>query len=218
MIRKGKKSNISIWKLILVFGLGPVFQCSIVKSEIRKYLYRYVDICLTKGFHMNKDQQLFTTAINRLVFLSTNDEHGSTRSRGVETYAELAEELNNENILPKKGQWTESSVKQFLPRIKKKYGDEVVLQHCDIAFIGRSAWEYLSCTIEEEVREGKNSRKSVIDGYGNGKFYSYDLCGRIYNELEMWSIKGKEDPNSDYCKAIDDFKNNFEFSRRSLKS
>ena len=167
---------------------------------------------------MNKDQQLFTTAINRLVFLSTNDEHGSTRSRGVESYAELAEELNNEGILPKKGQWTESSVKQFIPRIKKKYGDEVVLQHCDIDFIGRSAWEYLSCTIEEEVRGGRNSRKSLIDRYGNGKFYSYDRCGRIYNELEMWSIKSKEDPHSDYNKIMDDYKNKFEFPRRFMNS
>ena len=154
---------------------------------------------------MNKDKQQFANTANYLVFLTTRDEYDSSRSKGIETFKEYADELNYVGMVPKRGHWTESSLKQFFGRVRKRYDENDLRNLIDLDFVGRSSWEYQSRTIEEEVREERNSRKAIPDEYENGIFYSYDLCGRYYNDLEMWSKIGRDDPESDYWKVMKKF-------------
>jgi hypothetical protein len=154
---------------------------------------------------MNKDKEQFTNITNHLISLTIRDEYDSSRSKGIETYKEFADELNDLGIVPKSGRWTESSIKQFYTRVRKRYEDCDLRDYIDLDFVGRSSWEYQSRTIEEEVREGRNTRKQVPDEYENGIFYSYDKCGRYYNELEMWSKTGRDNPESDYWKVMKKF-------------
>ena len=154
---------------------------------------------------MNKDKEQFTNITNHLISLTIRDEYDSSRSKGIETYKEFADELNALGIVPKSGRWTESSIKQFYARVRKRYEDCDLRDYIDFDFVGRSSWEYQSRTIEEEVREGRNTRKQVPDEYENGIFYSYDKCGRYYNELEMWSKTGRDNPESDYWKVMKKF-------------
>ena len=154
---------------------------------------------------MNKDIQQFANTANYLVFLTTRDEYDSSRSKGIETFKEYADELNYVGMVPKRGHWTESSLKQFFGRVRKRYDENDLRNLIDLDFVGRSSWEYQSRTIEEEVREERNSRKEIPDEYESGIFYSYDICGRHYNELEMWSKTGRDDPESDYWKVMKKF-------------
>jgi len=154
---------------------------------------------------MNKDKEQFTNITNHLISLTVRDEYDSSRSKGIETYRQFADELNDLGIVPKSGRWTESSIKQFYTRVRKRYEDCDLRDYIDFDFVGRSSWEYQSRTIEEEVREGRNTRKQVPDEYENGIFYSYDKCGRYYNELEMWSKTGRDNPESDYWKVMKKF-------------
>lgn len=161
---------------------------------------------MNKDNKMENDIKLFLDASNYLVFLTTKDEYGSSRTRDIETYKDYADELNSRNLVPKRGIWTESSIKQFYSRIKGKYKDYDLMKHIDLEYVGRSSWEYQSFTIEEEVREDRNPKKRVPEVYGNGRFYSYDICGRNYNDLELWSKIGADDPDSDYWKIMNNFK------------
>jgi hypothetical protein len=111
---------------------------------------------------MNRDLEIFTGAINHLVFLTTKDEYGTVRSRGIETYDHFAQELNEIGIVPKSGQWNENSLKCFFHRVKNRYSFEHLSEQCDFDFLGRSAWEYQSYTKREEVMDGI-SKKPRLD-------------------------------------------------------
>ena len=110
---------------------------------------------------MNRDLEIFTGAINHLVFLTTKDEYGTIRSRGVDTYDRFAQELNEIGIVPKSGQWNENSLKCFFHRVKNRYSFEVLSEQCDFDFLGRSAWEYQSYTKREEVMDGISKKLRV---------------------------------------------------------
>jgi hypothetical protein len=60
----------------------------------------------------NIDPQVirFTKIFNHLISLTTRDEYGSSRSRGIETYSEFAEDLNEEGLPGARGGWTENSL------------------------------------------------------------------------------------------------------------
>jgi hypothetical protein len=135
---------------------------------------------------MNKDQKLFTQIIDRLVYLTTTDEYGSTRSQDIETFADLSEELNRQNILPVCGQWTESNLKSFIHRTKNRYGIDRLYEECDIDFIGRSSWEYRSCMMREEVCEKRSQRKRVSVSQEKSTRKSQSLYSFFYRDLESW--------------------------------
>lgn len=97
----------------------------------------------------------FTKIINHLISLTTRDEYGSSRSRGIETFSEFAEDLNAEGILATKGEWTENSLKLHISRLKNRYGTDYLIAQCDFEMIDRCAWEYSSGTIHEEVQRRK---------------------------------------------------------------
>ena len=69
---------------------------------------------------MNKDLKHFVNTINYLIFLTTKDEHNSSRTKGIETYSEFSDELNDLGMVPQSGQWTESSIKQFYTRVRDR--------------------------------------------------------------------------------------------------
>lgn len=135
---------------------------------------------------MNTDLELFRTIINHLVYLTTKDEFGNKRTRGVGTYDHYAEELNEEHIVPKTGHWTENSLKLFFSRIMKKYPEEVYKEACDIDFTGRRCWEYLSYTKSEEVVEGRNLSKKDPDEYENGNFSKNTIYSALNSDVEFW--------------------------------
>ncbi len=97
----------------------------------------------------------FTKIINHLISLTTRDEYGSSRSRGIGTYPEFAEDLNAEGILATKGEWTENSLKLHISRLKNRYGIDYLIAQCDFEMIDRCAWEYSSGTVHEEVQRRK---------------------------------------------------------------
>jgi hypothetical protein len=135
---------------------------------------------------MNTDLELFRTIINHLVYLTTKDEFGNKRTRGVGTYDHYAEELNQEHIVPKTGHWTENSLKLFFSRIMKKYPEEVYKEACDIDFTGRRCWEYLSYTKSEEVVEGRNLNKKDPEEYENGNFRNNTIYSALNSDVEFW--------------------------------
>jgi hypothetical protein len=135
---------------------------------------------------MNTDLELFRTIINHLVYLTTKDEFGNKRTRGVGTYDHYAEELNQEHIVPKTGHWTENSLKLFFSRIMKKYPEEVYKEACDIDFTGRRCWEYLSYTKSEEVVEGRNLNKKDPEEYENGNFRNNTIYLALNSDVEFW--------------------------------
>ncbi len=135
---------------------------------------------------MNTDLELFRTIINHLVYLTTKDEFGNKRTRGVGTYDHYAEELNREHIVPKTGHWTENSLKLFFSRIMKKYPEEVYKEACDIDFTGRRCWEYLSYTKSEEVVEGRNLNKKDPEEYENGNFRNNTIYSALNSDVEFW--------------------------------
>ena len=97
----------------------------------------------------------FTKIMQHLISLTTRDEYGSSRSRGIGTYSEFAEDLNAEGIFATKGEWTENSLKLHISRLKNQYGVEYLRDLCDFEMIDRSAWEYSSGTLREEVHRRK---------------------------------------------------------------
>ena len=135
---------------------------------------------------MNKDLQLFTAVINHLVYLTTKDEFGNKRSRGIETYDHYAQELNEEHIVPESGRWTDNSLKLFFSRIMKKYPEEVYKEACDIDFTGRRCWEYLSYTKSEEVVESRNLSKKDPEEYENENYRKNTVYSAINSDIEFW--------------------------------
>ena len=155
---------------------------------------------------MNKDLQLFTDAINHLIFLTTTDEYGSTRSRGIETYRDFANELNNVGIVPRSGLWTENSLKLFLHKIPLRYENEDYCSDCDIDFIGRCSWEYQSQTTHEEVCEGRNAKKSISEPYEKTSRRSNPYT-RIYADSEIWKEHEQSEINRQDFETLKKYKN-----------
>jgi hypothetical protein len=102
------------------------------------------------------------------------------------TYDHYAEELNDEHIVPDNGYWTENSLKLFFSRIRGKYPEEVYKEVCDIDFIGRRFWEYLSYTKSEEVIEGRNPSKQDSDEYENGSYSKNTTYSALSSDIVFW--------------------------------
>ena len=100
---------------------------------------------------MKHDLYLYSRIIAHLEYLTTYDEYGSSRSRNVTTISDLADELNQLGIVPKRGYWTKRSLECFLPRIRKRYSAEAIAEVCDCRMVGCSSWEYLSATKSGEL-------------------------------------------------------------------
>jgi hypothetical protein len=107
---------------------------------------------------MNKDLEKFSIIANRIIYWTTRDEYGTSRSRGVGTLSELADELNSEGILASRGNWTENALKLYIHRLKGRYTLEELAEVCDLDFIEANSWEYASRTHHGEiVKKGKST-------------------------------------------------------------
>ena len=166
---------------------------------------------------MNKDLQLFTDAINLLVLLTTKDEYGTVRSRGVDTYAHFAEQLNDVGIVPKSGAWNEQSLKSFFRRIEKRYYDQQLHENCDLEFIGRHTWEYQSGTLREQVCEVRNGRSHYYPQSDSRPSQPKHAYTRMHADINNWKRHEADEIDISDKKMIKDY-NNFKSRTRISNS
>ena len=143
---------------------------------------------------MNNNLNLFIQIVNHLEWLTTYDEYGTCRSKGIATRADLAGELNESSIVPKKGFWTKHSLECFLSRMQKQFGSDHLKAQCDTSFMNAQNWEVISGTHYTEVV--KQHEPKLDWGYGkiteceapikrNFRTVENDLW-RPHEEMEMW--------------------------------
>lgn len=132
---------------------------------------------------MNADLLLFQKIAERLEFLTTKDEYGSCRSRGISNYDELSDDLNDTGIVPSRGYWTKNSLALFFYRVHKRYSVEELFSLCQIEFIGRHSWEYQSCTKHEDICDRRNSRHFYSPDAPQAKHASEN---KSRNEIDLW--------------------------------
>lgn len=148
---------------------------------------------------MNKDLIRFNRITNPLVFLTTKDEYGTSRSRGVETLSDLAEELNREGISAPRGHWTENSLKLYIHRLKGRYTLDMLAEECDLDFIEASAWEYTSYTHHEEVI---HKGKSVGVWQTGNVTQSYPMVSYKSEDNEKWKLHEVQEVISEDIKIM----------------
>jgi hypothetical protein len=166
---------------------------------------------------MKKDLQLFTDTINFLVLLTTKDEYGTIRSRGIDTYSHLAEELNDIGIIPKGGAWNENSLKCFFRRIERRYAFEERYENCDLDFIGRHTWEYQSGTLREEVCEVRHGRSHYYPQSDSAPSKPKHAYTRMHADINNWKCHEIDEINTADKKVINDY-NNFKSRTRISNS
>ena len=137
---------------------------------------------------MKPDLCLFSRIVAHLEYLTTYDEHGTKRSREVENYEDLANELNRVGIVPNAGAWTKRALDSFVPRIKDRYSPEQIQEACDCRFIGASSWECLSATTAGELMAPRRMLH-----YQRDPEYSAEPVRR-YKPIEGESWKQHEEP------------------------
>ena len=93
------------------------------------------------------------TAIGgHLIYLTTHDPYGCSRSKGIDTIAELAQELNAVRICPKRGYWTSHSLECFFSRCRRRYDQATLISCTDWTMIGVSDWEYITGRTKQKTR------------------------------------------------------------------
>ena len=105
---------------------------------------------------MNDNLRIFIQIMDHLEWLTTRDEYGSSRSKGISTREELASELNEVGIVPKRGYWTPHSLDCFLSRLQKLHGQKYLRAQCDIRFVNTQYWEFASGTHHTEVMQSRS--------------------------------------------------------------
>jgi hypothetical protein len=162
----------------------------------------------------NMDYKLFTDIINHLVYHTTKDAYGTTRSRGIETYGHLAEELNDQGIVPDRGFWTENSLKLFFPRVMNRYPDEFQYDDCDLDYVGRSAWEHQSYSKYEELMDSPHriSKKTEYSYTKPSPVYTY-----TFTDNQKWKTGEIEEIINEEKNVIKKYKK-FQKQTRKAKS
>lgn len=154
---------------------------------------------------MNKDLELFTKVMNHLIYLTTRDEYGSSRSKGIETLSDLAAELNSENISAHRGEWSENALKIQISRIKRRYSLEEIKAELDLELIDRCAWEYSSGTTHESVARKKKcssrmTNQKTPQAYPIITYMPID--GELWKEHELSQIVCEEKKSIRILKKI----------------
>lgn len=130
---------------------------------------------------MNADLLLFQKIANRLIYLTTRDEFGSSRSIGISTLEELTDDLNDIHVVPSCGHWTKNSLSIFFCRLRKRYSENELLDACDIDFVGRHSWEYQSYTKQEDVCKRRNVGQLISVGSAPNTLMTSD-----FEKIESW--------------------------------
>ena len=129
----------------------------------------------------------FGKIADHLVYLTTYDSYGSSRSRGISTYSELAEELNSVGIVPKRGSWTQHSLECFFARCRSTYDKATLMECCDLSTVGVSNWEYIS------GKPKRTATRSKMNSYSpSSKADLSNIEQFTYTESERW--KEHEEP------------------------
>lgn len=103
---------------------------------------------------MNNTLTVFSAITTHLVSLTGYNEYQKPKSKGVTTYAELADELNQQGILSSRGTyWSESSLKNFISRCRKRYPKSELLKLCPLELIGAEHHEFLAHS--KQLQSGK---------------------------------------------------------------
>ena len=162
---------------------------------------------------MRESLVLFMRIMNHLEYLTTKDDFGSRRSKGIGTREELAEELNSENIVPKRGYWTTHSLELFFNRMLKQYGAEHLWELCDIRFLNAQNWEYISGTCQHELvgnRSGKTQNNS------SARMSFRDAAAGTFKTTsdDLWKAHEGPELNHDFHKNIREYKSFLRRKRR----
>jgi hypothetical protein len=103
---------------------------------------------------MNNTLLVFSTITTHLVSLTGYNEYGHLKSKGIQNYADLADELNQEGILSSQGNnWTENSLKCFLSRCRRNYPKHELKQLCPLELVGAQHYEFLAK--DERLKRGR---------------------------------------------------------------
>jgi hypothetical protein len=95
---------------------------------------------------MDSTLQVFSAVATHLISFTTYDSFGHSKSRHIETFDDLAEELNSVGILTsRRTDWTANSLECFLSRCRKKYTLDELKSCCPYDCIGSEERELLSC-------------------------------------------------------------------------
>ena len=94
---------------------------------------------------MNNTLSVFSAITTHLVSLTGYNDYNKPKSKGISSYAELADELNEQGIHSSRNTtWTESSLKNFLSRCRKKYPKAELKKLCPFELIGAEHHEFLA--------------------------------------------------------------------------
>jgi hypothetical protein len=144
---------------------------------------------------MNDDLEHFARVINCLIYYTTKDEYGTSRSKGIGDLVSYVEELNYLGITAVKGNWTVNSLSIFFHRMKKKYPISVLKSVCDFEMIEKSSWEYLAGATRSEITVKrkcslKKRNEKITQSF---PVYSYEpIEGETWKESELEDVIGDE--------------------------
>ncbi len=94
---------------------------------------------------MSNTLNIFSAITTHLVSLTGKNEYGHSKSKGIETYEDLAEELNEQGILTSRNtEWTANSLECFLSRCRKNYSKAELYEQVPFDLIGAEHHEFVA--------------------------------------------------------------------------
>ena len=150
-----------------------------------------------------------------LVYLTTHDSFGSSRSKGIETFEQLSQELNAEEICPKKGYWTSHSLECFFSRCRSRY-DKPTLRTCfDLTMVGVSEWEYLGGSTKQSMGRKRSALRAGTTAF-NGRTSRYQcIQGERWKEHEEGELFQEAAKLKNIAKNSKIFSNSESFSQKA---
>lgn len=100
---------------------------------------------------MENTLELFSAITTHLVSLTGYNEFGFPKSKGIRTYQDLADELNQEGILSTRNtEWTANSLECFFSRCRRKHTKAELYEQCPFELVGAEHHEYLGCEVRQK--------------------------------------------------------------------
>ncbi len=97
---------------------------------------------------------IFSAITTHLVSLTGFNEYGRSKSKGIRTHEDLANELNEHGILTSRNtEWTANSLECFLSRCRKNYSKAELYEQVPFELIGAEHHEFVAK--RPRAKEGK---------------------------------------------------------------
>lgn len=94
---------------------------------------------------MENTLKVFSAITTHLVSLTGRNEYNKPKSKGIQTYEDLARELNEQGIFTTRNtQWTANSLKKFCSRCRHNYPLEELKQLCPLELVGAQHHEFVA--------------------------------------------------------------------------